>query len=144
VPTQNPIPLTGRGRRGAVDGPRLTSVTPVLSGNSLTALILNFNEPLNAGRATNLATYQVRLPGRGLRFTGASSQIVPIGSAAYDPSSSRVTLTFSTPTTIATKLQLRVHGKPKGGLTDSWGHYLDGRANGRQGSDVIAVLGPFA
>jgi hypothetical protein len=80
-------------------GPSITDMHLVNDGQAITAIVLNFDRPLDAARAQNLANYgtDIRTPGPDGAFGTFDDGLVKISSAVYDASNNSVTLTLATP-----------------------------------------------
>jgi len=100
-------------------------------GTRVRAIVLNFNEPLDAARLpADLANYTLALNGRSVRIV----------SAAYDSDTATVTLIPSqrfTKKQLA-KVTLTVVGS--GSIMDIAGNLLDGDENGVAGGNYVRLL----
>jgi hypothetical protein len=95
--------------------------------------VLTFDKPLDPVRAQDPANYQlVALDGSG--------RTIGIQSAVYDPATQTVTLRPVHQLDLFHRFGLRVVGTGFKGLADSSGNLLDGRKNGRSGSDFVTVI----
>jgi hypothetical protein len=129
-----------RNRRGGVvqdaslKGPSVSRVSRTLTGAQVVAIVLNFSDGLDPRRAADPGNYRLQTIGPdGVRVEAT----VSLSSASYDPVSRTVTLVLVHPIACDAVMQLTVNGKPDGGITDTTGNYLAGRAGG----DFTTILG---
>ena len=99
-----------------------------------------FSGPPNTAQANKLGPYHLVTPGPHGSFSGPIAKVIPLRSAEFDAGDESVTLTPKRPFNLTKVFQLRVDGRPRGGLRDSTGRLIDGDNNGRPGGDVAVVL----
>ena len=65
---------------------------------------------------------------------------IPVSQAVYDPSNETVTLDPARRLNVHRVYQLTVNGTAPGGLVDQQGRLLDGKDNGRPGSNFVSLI----
>ncbi len=125
---------------GGVGGEQITSGPTVLNlarlgyHNQPTLIVLTFSEHLDPTRAQNPANYVL------LGLQGRKTHFYTFNSAVYNDANLTVTLRPNARLPLTITYQLTVHGLPPGGLTDTNGVFLDGKANGQPGSNYVATF----
>ncbi|MGE3819045.1 MAG: Ig-like domain repeat protein [Isosphaeraceae bacterium] len=115
----------------AVGGPRLIAVRRFGVHLTPTTLVLSFDRPLDAWRASNLVNYRL------VDFRGRH---VAIRSATYDPATQSVTLRPAALLSLHQRYHLTVNGTTPEALTDLAGRWLDGDGDGRAGGDATVAI----
>jgi hypothetical protein len=124
----------------ASDGPRVTSVKRYGFHLQPTVVVLTFNEALDPARAQNPNNYVfVTLggPGRGGLRIG---HVIRVSRAVYDPATNSVFLYPAERLDIHNFYRLTVNGTAPNGLTDTAGNLLDGKGDGKPGSNFVTVI----
>jgi hypothetical protein len=119
---------------GSVDGPRITLVQRSQARAKPTKLVLNFDEPLDPALAQDVAAYHL------IQLRKRSPRPIRIKSAVYDPAARRVALTLAGRINLHPGVRLTVAGTGAAALATVSGTHLDGRGDGRPGSDYVAVV----
>ena len=112
-------------------GPQVVGLSRLGFHDRSTVLVLNFNAPLDAARAQDVANY---------RITDAKGRRIAILSARYDASTMTVTLVPSQRLNVHLAYMLTVVGTGPNGLTDTSGVPLDGSGTGTPGTDFRTTL----
>jgi hypothetical protein len=101
-----------------------------------TVIVLTFAAPLDPTRAQNVDSYQIETlggPGRGGSRVG---HVIGVTAAVYDPA----TLFPTERLDIHNQYRLLVNGTAPFGLTGATGVPLDGKGDGKPGSDFEATI----
>ncbi len=129
--SQNVVTTQTRGGGSAV----LLSTAPLITGSSITGVVLGFSQALDAASAEDLTNYSVRP-----QAPGALGSRIPIASAVYDPGALTVTLTLSQPIPVAGTYRVTLKAGPVGGLKSNGNQFLDGDYNGLAGGTSITFI----
>jgi Bacterial Ig-like domain (group 3) len=113
------------------DGPRVVEVDRFGFHAMPTALVLLFDQPMDAAGAENPANYVI---------IGPRGQTIRVKSAVLDPGSMAVTLSLRERLNVHLRYTLIVEGASPGGLRGTSGLLLDGAGNGVPGSDYVAPI----
>jgi hypothetical protein len=113
------------------DGPTVVAVERFGFHHKPTVLVLQFNQPLDPGRAQNTSNYVIR---------NFKSRPVFVASAVYDPANLTVTVQPRPLINLHHPTQLLVMGTPPTGVTNTAGVLLDGANTGRPGSDFSTFV----
>ncbi|HEV3162579.1 MAG TPA: hypothetical protein VGZ22_00965 [Isosphaeraceae bacterium] len=116
-----------------VDGPTVTLVQRFGFHARPTTLVLTFDKLLDPVRAQNVGNYQIVA-------LGGSRRPIAIRSAAYDSTTSTVTLFPAQRLNVHNRFRLTVVGIGSGGVTDTFGNLLDGQKTGHPGSNFVAIV----
>ena len=101
---------------------------------STTALVVRFDEALDANAARSLGAYTLTTLPQGKTHR---SKLITLAQSSYDPLTHTVTLTPRKKLPAGTTLQLRIHAAA---LTDALGRPLDGNRDGQPGGDFVATV----
>jgi hypothetical protein len=94
-------------------------------------LVVNFSQPMDPARAGSPTEYHLATrDGRAIR----------IRSVQYDPTNLAVTILPFRRLPLHSIFRLTILGKPKAGLTDTAGLFLDGAGTGQEGTNYVAVI----
>ncbi len=107
--------------------PTVAGILPVAGASGFHSLVITFNKPMNAIRASTLTYYALTLNG----------QAIPIGRAVYNPTTYQVTLALgaTVPFGVFPRIDIR-------NLADASGRLLDGSGTGlNPGSPYSALIG---
>jgi hypothetical protein len=104
---------------------------------AVTAIVIEFNGPLHAGPAGQLANYRLVAAGRDRRFGTRDDVATRLKSARYDAATRTVTLTPRARLVLTKAQRLTILAA---GLTDTLGRPIDGDRDGRPGGDAGATL----
>jgi hypothetical protein len=107
----------------------------------VTAVMVEFNGPVNAGPADKVTNYQLVAANRKGQFSGKGAILLGLRSAVSSAANNTVTLTLRKPFAATSPAQLTVNGSAPSGLTDILGRLIDGRGDGTAGGNAIAVIG---
>jgi hypothetical protein len=115
-------------------GPTVTRVLETGPSRGITGAVVHFDEDLDPARAQDLSNYSIVGIGPRNRRTR-----IDLASAAYDPVGRTVTLTAVAPfrQTRFRRLEFRVGGRRRSGITDLAGNLLDGNGDRRPGGDAL-------
>jgi hypothetical protein len=117
------------------DGPRVNTVARRGVLFQPTRLDIGFNTPLDAGSATNVASYTLtRVTIRG------DSRPIKIASVTYDAATTTVTLRTGPRLPLIGLYRLVVRGTGPSPVRNAAGLALDGQATGQPGSDYTVVV----
>jgi len=118
-------------------GPQVREVLLTGPSRAISGAVIHFSEDMNTATAQNLANYTFTAKGK-------KSQTIQLSSGVYDAAARTVTLTAtqSFMQTDFKELQIRIRGK--GGVIDAAGNALDGKANGKRGSDATFRFNIFS
>ena len=105
-----------------------------------TALVVNFNLPLEVSRAESLKNYRLVGPGPDHRFNTSDDRVFSIRFARYDATSLMVTLRPKQRLPLSETFRLTVVGKPPRGLTTTVGAYLAGAGSAKPGTNAELVI----
>jgi Ca2+-binding RTX toxin-like protein len=121
-----------------VTPPTVTDVTFVAAGTTITAIVLQFSEPLDPQTAVDPANYANALRGAGKdkRLGTADDTFINFAVPAYDDSLRTVRLTPNTP--LAANVFFQVTALGTTSIKDLAGNKLDGNRDGTEGDDFIA------
>jgi choice-of-anchor A domain-containing protein/uncharacterized repeat protein (TIGR01451 family) len=114
-----------------LDGPQVVSLLHYGFHMRPRTIVLQFNEPLAPTPATDLRNYSLRTLG---------GVPIPIASATYNAGTDTVTLLLATRPNMHHVYVLTVNGSTPTGLTDLCGYLLDGKRDGKPGSDFVGLL----
>ena len=129
-------------RRTARPQETVTKVATTTSRAGITGVVLNFNLPLDAARAQNLASYTLISAGADGRFGTADDRLISLKKATYKASNKTVTLTPTVALPKTQAYQLTVNGtSPTTGLEDVNGNLLDGNRDGVAGGKFVGQFG---
>jgi len=110
--------------------PFVTDQSLVVKNDSITAVVLSFNQPLDATQAVNPINYSLRTGDQ----PGLFNVTIPLNTPAYDPVNSIVTLTPTQPLQLGQVYELTINGEGSAGVTDLAGDLIVGNtALGAQG-----------
>ncbi len=110
------------------DGPQVVNLTRFGYHQSPTSLVIQFNQPIDPGTASNVNNYVLNVY-RGARIL--------VRSATYDPANNTVTLRFAKQLDLHKVYALRILGTGTNGVKSPTGLLLDGRDTGQPGSDAV-------
>jgi RHS repeat-associated protein len=120
---------------------------------TIKSLIFTFSTPIDAGRATNLANYEIRNAGKDKKFGTRDDQVININpknvkqrsTLAYNAAANTVTLTLKQALAASTPYRVTVKSSDPGtGLIDSTGRLIDGDRDGQAGGNYVATFGAVA
>jgi hypothetical protein len=123
-----------------VADPRVVSLRRFGVHDHPTLLVLNFNEPMDAAKADNLANYRLVVAVPDHRPGVEDGRTIRIRRALYDAASQTVTLWPIRKLPLRRTFLLTVKGTPPGGLTNASGTFLDGAGTGQTGSDYVGIV----
>lgn len=107
--------------------PTVSDVLPVAGPAGFYKVVITFNKPMDAARASSAANYALSLNGRP----------VPIFQAGYDPTANHVVLSLGAAVPFGSFARLDIRG-----LTDTAGNLFDGSGTGHSpGSPYAALIG---
>jgi streptogramin lyase len=115
------------------DGPTITAIQRPGLGARAGALVLSFDEPLDAAHAQDLTNYRLVALGR-------RGRTIRIRSAVYDPAKRTVSLSPAHRLRPRQHFRLTVIGAVPSGVTDRSGDLLDGEMTGHPGSNFVAIV----
>jgi cyclophilin family peptidyl-prolyl cis-trans isomerase len=119
----------------------LTNVRDVRNKRGLvTEVVATFSGPVNASEAQIPQIYRLAGPNKRGSYTAKNSPVIRLKSAAYDPTTSTVTLIPNKPFALSTKVQFTVLGSGAASLLDPYGRMIDGDHDGTPGGDGVAYL----
>jgi uncharacterized repeat protein (TIGR01451 family) len=122
-----------------VIAPAVLQQNLVVSGNTITHVVLTFNEDMDPTSASNVANYQVLDLGSNGSLS-ATGPKVAITSAKYNAVTRSVTLSFKTSLKIGRFYKIVANGPGAPGLVDTNGNVLDGENNGLQNSIYESLI----
>src|SRR5262249_31658982 len=105
-----------------------------------TVLVLIFSQALNPARAHNVAEYHLVTVVKGRHGQLHTGKAIAIARAVYNPKNLTVSLVTAKRLKVNGLYQLTVNGTPPSGLTDPFGQFLDGKANGQSGTNYVKVF----
>jgi hypothetical protein len=106
---------------------------PIARHRTVTVIVVQFDEPLNATAATNASAYMLSTaPGKH-----HASKLLFLARTSYNPAANTVTLTPVRKLSLKPPVQLRIIASV---LTDALGRPIDGTHNGQSGGDFVATL----
>jgi uncharacterized repeat protein (TIGR01451 family) len=117
-------------------GPAVAGVSTSGNAQTITAVVIAFNGPLNPRRANDKHAYRIDV----LNVHGHRVGGVVIASAMYDGINS-VTLTLAGPISSLKAYRVVVSGHGPHAITDTLGRKLDGAGTGGSGSDFTGRFG---
>ena len=109
--------------------------------NHRSAIVINFDGPLNASQAQQVARYQVaQLAPNGRQIVSRSGAVDPIRSVTYDAAADQVTLILARPLAAGQCYRVRVDGSAQTGIKDPAGTLIDGDNDDTAGGDFYGLL----
>jgi hypothetical protein len=124
--------------------PKITSDQLIISGKSITGMLITFSKAMNVARAEDLSNYgfYVFTAGYHITYTPIAS-FTPLSSAVYNTSTNTVTLTTSSPLPFNKLFQITVDGQASpllhNGLTDLSNNQLLG-SSGNPGTPMVITF----
>jgi hypothetical protein len=126
----------------AVPGPTLAANPQIIKHNGkLTAIILRFSEPMNAGSVENKNNIILMDAGIDHIFANKNDRKIAIKSAAYRSSDNSVTLVLKRPDSLKNSIRLTVNAQPPSGVAAADGQFLNSSASGAPGSNAVIYFG---
>jgi uncharacterized repeat protein (TIGR01451 family) len=125
---------------GTLDGPRIRSLERFGFHRAHTTLVLGFDSALDQARAQDVTNYRIVGQGPDRKFGTRDDFVIPVASAVYDAATNQVTLSPRDRLNIHRPYRLIVNGVGPTGLSNALGGLLDGRAQGRPGSDYQTTI----
>jgi hypothetical protein len=110
-----------------------------VKGRTPARFVLTFDEPMDQVLAQTLGNYVFRPVVRS-KVLHAPRQAIHVKSAMYDSARETVTLVTVRPIKLAKTYQITVNGAATNGLANVSGVALDGKGNGRPGSDFVITF----
>jgi uncharacterized repeat protein (TIGR01451 family) len=129
----NSVTRTTTVASAGVEGPTVTGVERFGFHERPTTLVLTFDEPLDPGRAQNLANYRIVA-------LGGSRRTIRIKKAVYDAATRTVTLSLVHRLSLHHRFRLTVVGTGSSGVTDISGNPLNGQTTGDPGSNFVTIV----
>ena len=109
-----------------------------------TLILLRFSEPLDPGRARDLANYRLIWAGPDRRLGTADDRTIRLRSAIYDAETRAVVLAPRWRLPLRFTYGITVNGRPPSGLTSSLGAFLGGAGSDRPGTDFSTAFDRLA
>jgi uncharacterized repeat protein (TIGR01451 family) len=115
------------------NGPRVVSLQRFGYHMQPTLLVLTFDRALDPVNAVLKTNYRIVDPGRDGKFGTRDDRVIPVKSAALDPSGRIVVLTPAVRLPLFRTFKLTINGTGSHSVTDASGRLLDGDRNGVAG-----------